>query len=89
LRGELIVLDAFRHRLIGSADRLATVIGAHGIMAAPIEGEEGISQRGYVGRKKTRRADVKVHLIAVTINRGALDGTIRRVVGTVQGMGWS
>jgi hypothetical protein len=58
-------------------------------MAASIEREENVTERGYVGRKKTRGAYVKVHLIAVAIHDGALDGTVGRVIGAVQRMGWS
>src|SRR4249920_147620 len=85
---QLIVLDAFRDCLVGAADGLPAVVGTHGIVTTPIESKKGIAKRGYVRRKKAGRANIKVHLIAVTIHGSTLDRTIRRIVDPVQGIGW-
>src|SRR5678815_2409872 len=82
---QLIVLDAFRDCLVGAADGLPAVVGTHGIVTTPIESQKGIAKRGYVGRKKARRVNVKVHLVAVAIHRSAFNGSLRRVVGAIQG----
>src|SRR4029453_3047612 len=85
---EFVILDSFRDGLVGAADRFAAIEGTHGIVATPIESQKGVAKRGYEGRKKARRADVEVHLVAVAIHCRALDGPIRRVVGAIQMMGW-
>src|SRR5262245_11748336 len=85
---EFVILDSFRDGLVGSAHGFAAVEGTDRVVAASIEREESVSERGYVGRKKARRANVEVHLIAVAIHCRALDGPIRRVVGAIQMMGW-
>src|SRR5258705_11164988 len=84
---KLIVFDTFRDGLISAAHSLAAVIGAHRIVAAPIERHKIVAERGDVRCQKTRGTDVEIHLIAVAIHRRALARNIGRVEDTVERMG--
>src|SRR5688500_2409393 len=84
--GELIVFDSLGDGLIGAADAVAAIVGAHRVMAAPIERHECIAESSDMGREKACGANVEIHLVAVAVHRRALDRTIGSVVRTIQGM---
>src|SRR5438874_125416 len=68
----LIIFNAFGDGLIRATDALTAVVGAHGIVAAPIERHEIVAERGDMRREKPRGANVKVHLVAVAVYRRTL-----------------
>ena len=85
---QVVIFNSFGDGLLGTADALTAIVGAYGIMAASIERYEDVTERGDGQREKARGADVKIHLVAVAIHRGALARSIRSVVGSVQRMRW-